>query len=85
MLKMLHRKIKVALYRRDYERMIAAAARGDYSTAATLALMLGEQALVEQYKTQAHSQIVLRYSSAIVVNEYRRAAMATELRATRMN
>lgn len=79
MIGVLMRKIRLALYRRDYERMIAAAARGDYSTAATLALMLGEQALVEQYKTQAHSQIVLRYSSAIVLNEYRRAAMADEL------
>lgn len=84
MLKTLHRKIKMALYRRDYERMIAAAARGDYSTAATLALMLGEQALVEQYKTQAHSQIVLRYSSAIVLNVYRRCALEHEMK-QRMN
>lgn len=84
MLKTLHRKIKMALYRRDYERMIAAAARGKYEVAALIAWALGEQALVEQYKTQAHSQIVLRYSSAIVLNVYRRCALEHEMK-QRMN
>ena len=84
MLKTLNRKLKHRLYRHDYALMLHLAATGNYVGAARLALMLGEQALVEQYKTQAHSQIVLRYSSAIVLNVYRRCALEHEMK-QRMN
>lgn len=80
MLKTLHRKIKHALFGRDYTRMIAAAARGDYETAAKLALMLGETALRDQYADQAVRQTVLRYSRPVVFNVYRRCALEHEMK-----
>jgi len=80
MLKTLNRKIKHALFGRDYARMIAAAATGDYETAARLALLLGEDALWAQYHRQAWAQQAVRFSGAMRCNLYRRLALEHELK-----
>ena len=80
MFKTLNRKIKHALFGRDYTRMIAAAAIGDYETAAKLALMLGEEALWAQYHRQAWVQQAVRHSGAMRCNVYRRLALEHELK-----
>ena len=80
MIGVLLRKIRLALYRRDYERMVDAAERGKYEVAALIAWALGEQALVEQYKAQAQVQMALRRTAPIVWNPYRRCALEYELK-----
>ena len=80
MIGVLLRKLKHRLYRRDYERMVAAAARGKYEVAALIAWALGEQELVEQYKAQAQMQMALRRTAPIPWNPYRRCALEHEMK-----
>lgn len=80
MLKTLNRKIKHALFGRDYARMVAAAARGDYERAATLALMLGESDLWAQYSRQAWARQAVKFSGKLVTNLYRKLALEHEMK-----
>lgn len=85
MLKILARKIKRTLFRTDYERMVSVASRGGYEEAALIALTLGENELFEQYRQQARSLLIVRHSSSIIFNPYRRLALEYELKTKRQN